>query len=285
MSSRREYGVEQKAEITAAILDLQRAHTRYLSILPLFDQYIVWRYTIGSGAINAYLIFGSILPTNATNAIYWVYQFFDYYNYDIREIRAQKWIKFINFFKNPQSFTTHPDKLNIANEVIVTYIRELQSIIYRAGGPEGNIQVYKVSSEYPGLPSKTAQLFEPAIVKQLPFNSTTYDLSFNFAPFTSEESDCCFYNITIPKGSPCLLIGPPFHAYPFESEILLPPGISFDIKSRQDIILDYIPKTNKLFEQIQQKPYHIGQVFEEVSYGKAAVKKKRMNLFNAVLVK
>ena len=280
-SIRKEYGSDQKHFITSSVLALQLAHTKYISNLPLFYQYMIWRYTIGSGQVNAYLIFNKL--QNPTNAVYWVYQFFDFYNYPISEIKSP-FNRYSQFFQDPQSFMNHPNKLQIAEDVIRDYIGKLEELIAMAPKTEGTIQVYKVSSEYPGLPSKTPTSFKPTVVEQMPFNSTTYDLSFNFAPFTAEESDCCFYNITIPEGSSVLLIPPTFHAYPFENEILLPPGVAFDIQSRQDITLDYVPATNKLFEQIQKKPYHIGQVFEEISYGKAAIKKKKMNLFNTVLV-
>lgn len=68
-------GSRIQLQITPALSDLILLHNQYQANLSIFDQYIIWRYTIGSGSINRRLIG---LP--GTNVNQWTYQFFKYYN-------------------------------------------------------------------------------------------------------------------------------------------------------------------------------------------------------------
>src|ERR1700761_7402559 len=51
--------------------------TKYIGKLSLFEQYTIWRYTIGSASINTFLIFSKI--SNIKNTLYWCYLFFLYW--------------------------------------------------------------------------------------------------------------------------------------------------------------------------------------------------------------
>lgn len=269
-------GGQDKLIITKSLSQLQRSHNKYITNLSVWKQYLVWRYTIGSGSINKELIG---IP-NDTNKVVWVYQFFRYYNYDIKLIEGQfsKWKSFYGI-RNASSYMKLADdeKIPIATKIIQLYIESLQKIILRSPPVEDNVTVFKVAAEYPQLPSKTN--FEPKQVLQLPFNSTSYDPQFDYELFMADNSDCCFFVINIPKGSQVLCVPKLFHAYPFENEIMLPFGCTFDIFDHKNDILDYIPKQDVKLITVQKEPYMIGPVYELDPAMQVVLKTKPINIF------
>lgn len=241
------------------------ACTKYISDLPPFRKYIVWRYTIGSGSINSYLIFNK-LPDNAN---YWTYLFFlyhynTYHSSDNVPYMMSRWKK---YFDSPKSFLTlsRSDQSNVAIGVIQSYIVILQLIIIDAPTPIGDFKVFKVASKYPGLPDTNNQL--PSKVVQLPFNSTTVSPYFNYAPFISPGATCCLFNITIPKGGHCLYIPSEYHAYPFEHEIILPRNCIFNIKSINREIVNYVdPNSVNIVSLQNNDTIRLGSVYQLNEY-------------------
>lgn len=262
--------------ITNALSNLMLEHTKYITNLPIFFQFIIWRYTLGSGQVNAELV-GFPDPEKQ---VIWVYQFFKYYlNYPLNQI-PNSFRKYIRFFKNPRLFLEQDAE--VAEQVIQLFTKFLQNIILGAPPVVEEITVYKISSEYPDLPDKNN--FTPKIVHQKPFNSTTIDPQFNFAPFTMEESDCCFYRIIIPKGSHVLYIPSVYHAYPHEREILLPFNSDFDIYDHDIEQLDYIRVNERPFIRVQNEPFSIGEVYREKTDTDITVRRKKMNVFYTRLI-
>jgi hypothetical protein len=120
------------------------------------------------------------------------------------------------------------------------------------------ITVYKISSAYPELPEHISYNKNVEVI-QLPFNSSTYDPQFNFAPFLSDSSN--FFTINIPKGSHVLAISSALHAYPHELEVLFPYDSLFNIYDMGNEIIDYISTKDQNFIEVQDKPYLLGQVY------------------------
>lgn len=250
-------------KLTEELSDLLRSHARYLSNLPIWDQYLVWRYTLGSGAITKKLVTGK--PDE--NDVGWTYYFFNSYNtdhYGSGNI-GYPYQRYQRYFENPKSYLglPKPKQDDIAKFIIRRYVEDLERIILNAPPTPGEITVFKASGPYPGLPIDTpsGKLFNNGLnVYQKPFNSTTYDPEFNFYPFLGPNK-CCLHQIIIPACSRVLAITPPFHAYPHERELLLPFGSTFEITSIDKILVNMIPPENQTYIKIQKSPYVIGEVY------------------------
>jgi hypothetical protein len=239
--------------------------TKYVSDLSPFNRYIIWRYTIGSGSINSYLITNKI----SDNAIHWTYYFFlyhynTYHSSSNVSYMVSRWNK---YFDNPRSYLSlsKSDQTNVAISIIQSYIILLQKIIINAPTPSDTFKIFKVASKYPGLPDTNNQL--PAKVVQLPFNSTTVSPYFNFEPFISPSATCCLFNITVTKGSHCLYIPSEFHAYPFEHEIILPKNCIFNIKSINREIVNYVDPDSVNIVSLQNNDnIRLGSVYQINEY-------------------
>ena len=269
---------------------------KYTSTLSFFRRYVVWRYTIGSAAINYRLIFQKDNP----NAVYWVYLFFLFFrntirNQYVRDARASdvspKFRDYLLYFKNPEAYQSlHLDqKAQIANNIIALYINELQSILQGSPMVTGSgFTVYKVSSTYPGLPEPGPN-FEPTEVTQIPFNSTTIASDFNFAPFISPSGTSYLYSIFIAGGTKGpLFIDSDLHAYSsFEHEILLPSGVTFNIQNYSNVTLDYIDPANINIKNIQDKSnISMGNVYDLNEYRPTKsqlIQKKPFIIFDTIL--
>ena len=132
------------------LLDFLERSFAYALGLDEFHRYIIWRYTIGSGAINNYLIMGDI----SINAAYWCFLFFKYaHNTDRYMTVPTSWISFRKYIDNPLSFQIlSKDQQNlVASQLIPLYIKTLEKIIIEGPRPS-SITVYKASSRYPGIP-------------------------------------------------------------------------------------------------------------------------------------
>lgn len=265
--------------------------TKYVGGLGAFGKYCVWRYTIGSASVNSFLIFGKI----GSNAGYWTYLTFLYYynTYISAKFKAtlpKAFSKWKEYFSDPSKFTklSRLDQDNVASEFIPRYIVYLQGIIKKAPKTPGEFHVFKVASKYPQLPSLGSSL--PSNVAQLPFNSTTISPYFNFAPFISPSSDCCFFDITVPKGSTCLYIPEEYHAYPFEMEILLPRDCIFHIERIYNGRLNFIsPDAVNMVRVQPEKKEVMGAVFEINRYfpckiGGCTSMTKTFNIYDTVLM-
>ena len=297
----KDFGPESDISYTLpeSLLSFIRTSTSYIGKLSLFDKYIVWRYTIGSAAINYNLIFGK--PN--VNGKYWCFLFFLYfYNTYLSPKASEKRsiiipVEFINYdkyFLNPKIFLKEATEDEVVH-IINMYTGRLQLIINKCPTPKKEIIVYKVSSKYPGIPENLEN--GNVGILQLPFNSTTIDPHFNFAPFVTETEGegCCFFRIHIPKGAHCLYIPKEFHAYPFENEVLLPNGITFEVFDIYTSTYNYIPTSSVNIDLLQDvKDIVIGPVYEIRGYngckGTTSVDKhckvesKKFKVFEATLI-
>jgi hypothetical protein len=254
----------------AGVLKFIDQCTKYVSSLSDFDKFCVWRYTIGSASVNSYLIFGKL----SENSVRWTYLFFLYYKNTFG----------IKYLHEPAAYAQYSLKKQqeIAEFLIQTYILKLQSIIVQAPKVSIPFHVFKVAGKYPGL--------DIGNVSQLPFNSTTISPYFNFAPFISPESDCCFFDILLPTGATCLFVPQEYHAYPFEMEILLPHSCIFKVEDIRSSKLNYIdPKTVKM-EQVQNKnrirfgPVYSINEYKPCGIMNCKIQTKKFNVYDTVYV-
>ena len=274
---------QDKLLITPGLSDLIRSHVKYISNLSLFDQFIIWRYTLGSGQVNLTLIGHS----DETKVFYWIYNFFRHYNIDHygRDQIPYPFNRWLDLFISPKNYLAYGDitKKIIANQIINAFVNHLESIILSAPPTPADITVYKVNSPYPELPTELSY-GNDVVVYQKPFNSTTYDPQLNFAPFLAPDNCCCFIEILIPKGSKVLSIDPSLHAYPHEREILLPFGSKFDIYHVDQHTLTYIPQEKQPFVQVQQIPFVLGEVYRLDPLSQPDVKQKKIKYYHIKLI-
>lgn len=257
--------------------------TKYIEKLPDFNRYCIWRYTIGSASINSYLILGKL----SDNSTQWIYLFFKYYKntFGKAKVLPKGWNKWFKYFDNPQASKNLSD--SDKRDIIIQYIFTLQNIIKNGPKPTGTFHVFKVASPYPQLPKPEDKL--PVEVLQLPFNSTTINPYFNFAPFINPANTCCFFDIEVPKGANCLYIPQELHAYPFEREIILPTNCIFRIENIRTGILDYVDSTSVNPVMVQPKDnIKMGNVYELNEYypctsGKCDIQSKLFTVYDTVL--
>jgi hypothetical protein len=241
-------------KITRAISENLLAHTKYVSNLRLWDKFLIWVYTLGSGALN----FTLIGIAKDEQKVFWTFNFFKRYNYSEKDI-DKEFKKYLSFFNNPSSYLSDRSRIIIAQDIILGVINSLQRIIKKAPRIRESFDVYKVSSSYPQLDNLEQT---NNIIHQVPFNSTSYNPQFNFAPFISENSTCCLHKITVPSGSRVLFIPSEYHAYPMELELLLPFNSNLLIKSITQEGFNFIPKEQQKFIPVQDlNNLVIGQVY------------------------
>lgn len=263
-----------KLDIGKALSTLLISHTEYISKLSLWKKFLVWRYTLGSGSVNARLI-GIDKPENS---FFWAKNFFLSYNwkyYGLDKIEAP-YKKYERYFKSPALLTIQDP---IIPQLIDQYTKDLQKIILKAPPVPDDILVYKSSSIY--NPILTQEIKKPTPLEQLPFNSTSYDPEFEFNFFLAPDAMGVMWQITIPKGSHVLAVNKAFHAYPFENEIILPHGSTFILKSAVQTKLQYVSKDHLKLEQVQKQPFVIGEVFRPIPYYEPPIKESNIRLIKA----
>jgi hypothetical protein len=271
---------------------------RYTSNLSLFRKYILWRYTIGSGAINSRLIF----QKDSDNSTYWVFLFLKYFKSTVQQTDPNanvrnsdllpKFRPYLEYFNEPRKLMIAPEylKAKIVSNIIGHYINELQSILQSGPLVQGTgFRVFKVSSAYPGLPTPGPD-FQPTAVVQIPFNSTTISSDFNFAPFIAPTGTSYLWSIFIPPGTRGpLFVDSDLHAYSsFEHEILLPYGVTFNVLGYYNVILKYIDPKDVNIKQIQQKDkISMGNVYDLSEYeptkGLVKIQERPFVIFDTVL--
>lgn len=275
--------------ITKSLNNFIKSCNTYVAKLKTFDQYCIWRYTIGSASVNTYLITGNFGP----NVPYWSSLFFKYYHNTVSgQIKIPiSFRTFVNFFTDPTNYTvlSKDQQMLVGGELIKTYIKYLSSIILKGPVVTGEgFYVYKVSGIYPALPTNVTQL--PSDVLQLPFNSTTLSQYFNFALFSSPDASCCLYKIFVPPGSKLLFVPTDLHAYNFEHEIILLPGSIFRVNSITEDILNMIDPKNINIQLIQDKnDIRMGNVykineFHACKSGSCITTQKLFKIYNCDLI-
>lgn len=261
---------------------------KYQMNLSLWKQYLLWKYTVGSAPITAFLLrnlSSSRKPASQLSTITvdweqitnrWTFYFFD--NYDIKlygkkniEAPFRKWLP---YFENPRKFVhlEHSKRFQVSKDVIEQFQMQLRRIIEGAPPPTTDLYLYKASGFYSGIPLEEGKLASssisqksfdsPVVVEQKPFNSTTYNPRLDFDRFLDRDKRCCMFEVKVPKGTPVLAISSYIHAHPYEKEVLLLPDVDFEIVKSKRIGMTFIEGGVPMYE-LQSAPYHIGPVFEE----------------------
>ncbi len=283
------YGPSVEAYKISRALNLYiQACTSYVTGLSPFYQYCVWRYTIGSAAINSKLITGRDSP----NAPFWVFLFCQYFNntYPDGVQLPKSFLKYKNYLYNPSLYAalTKSDKIAISSQFIDDYISILQNIILQSPTVEEGFEVYKVASVYPQLPKPGDPL--PVDVLQLPFNSTTVNPHFNFAIFTpTPGNNYCLFKIKIETGAKCLYVPSNLHAYPWEHEIILPINTIFRVNKINIGDLSFIDPIDMNIQMVQDKEdIVVGPVFVVNDYrptksGDAFIRSKQILTYHVTI--
>lgn len=247
--------------ITEGLSDLLRAHTEYLATRSYFDQFLVWRYTTSSRTLNTLLLTGIDKDENAADEIEWLRHMVKDFDPRYIDHLAHQWKPLRAYFDDPKllfDLNKH-QRRKLATWALENVIWRTKRIIHRAPKTTLPVVVYKTCSVYPTLP-KPGTL--PQRVLQVPFNSVSYDPQMNYGLFIMSPKHSILMRIVIPAGSSVLSINPTYHAYPFEREIVIPPGAHFHMQSESEIQLSYIPKDEPqtIDTQPQGPPFAIGEV-------------------------
>lgn len=261
----------------------------YVSQLSQFEQYCIFRYTLGSSSINHYLIHQRLGP----NALEWCYLFFQYW-YNTSPTPG---LGLLNHFRYYRHYFEHPpaymqlsllQQERIAKAIIPTYAKVLQAIILAGPRVKGaGFYVYKMTKKYDALPNSIKSV--PDRVTQSPFNSTSYSPSVNYIIFSDLQDDCCMFRIRVPAGSQCLLIPAYLGSYMFEYEILLPQHVSFYISNIEKGQLNYIHPLDLNVKMVQPKNrIRMGNVYKLNPYcpcksGKCKIRTKDFIIYDAEL--
>lgn len=280
-------GSEMPIAIPAPLRKFILNGTKYMGRLSLFEQYVIWRYTIGSASINTYLIFGKL--SNEANARYWCYLFFLYWSNTKKASGGgrdaaipRSFTRYEKYFANPSLFKTlDPNDAKtseMAADIIKRYIATLGRLIKEAPPVKTGFHVYKVAAPYPGLPESTTDV--PKTVVQKPFNSATINPHMNFAFFTKEDATGNLFDLRIPAGVHVLYVPSDYHAYPFEKEIILPPECKFTVTGSYTGKLSVINVDTIDLQQLQTPNASImmGPVFEINQFMPCSKDKSRTDL-------
>lgn len=283
-----------KPKITPALSDLLLDQQRYQSNLTLWDQFLIWCYTLDSGPVNNRLV-----GLNG-DIVIWALATFKAYNvkhYGLNQI-GYPYRQWQQFFSQPNSYLalSKAEQNQIADTMLEFYIADLERLIVAAPATTGEIVVYKATRSYPELEQVINQFgmgkgkgkltslamkqANPITLSQKPFNSTTYDPELEFSPFLGTKEQCCLMIIRIPPCARVLAISPLLHAYQYEREILLPFGTDFDIFDVQKQNFNYIPGDEQKVVQLQSEPYVIGEVFR-LQLNRQHVQTKAMRIIYA----
>ena len=262
----------------------------YISTLSLFKKYCLFRYTIGSGPLNTYLITGTAVKQSRI----WALQFFQYW-YNTTPNPQQgipaPYKQFLPYLTNPPYFKslTQQRRHDISANLLLLYANTLQEIILNGPKVKGEgFDVYKIATPYDDLPNSVK--YVPVNVEQYLFNSTSVSKLFNFVLFSNPEHDCCLFKIHVPAGSQCLYISPYLAAYPWEEELLLPLGVIFKINKISTGTLNYITPSDMNIIQVQEKNnIRMGNVylinrFQPCKSGVCKIKSKNFIIYSATLV-
>lgn len=270
---------DEKLDITRQLGRLELDSNKYLANLPIWDQYVVWTYTLGSQAVNRKLV-GFPLKPSLENE--WTLRLFTYFIYGIYNL-GPSFMRLKQYFINPLLYSSLSveEQNKISQIAINLYTINLQNIILGCPPTTGDIVVYKASTPY------DIQLTEdnfPYTLQQTPFNSTTYDPWFDFNAFLGSNNDvCCLWEITIPKGSNVLAIAHPFQAYLTEREILLPFGCKFVVKGFKQSMMSYYLKREAPI-RTQGKIPIIGELYRHDNWENRAQATKNMRVLIADFV-
>lgn len=247
-------------------------HERYQMNLSFWNKFVIWYYTYQSSTINGSLI--NIVTDD--NILIWSKKLFSVFrDMSIDESQAipNHLSEFTDNFNTPAASVT----IGAALRLMKLYITDLQRVITESPPLTGTIVVYKASSPYAEL--------KVGKVHQRPFNSTSYRADMNYNTFLPVIGSCCMHKIALPKDSRALILSPLLSAYPDESEVLLPHGITLDVRFISNITLN-VPKGTQqpTYKQIQEQPLTLGPVFAYNHKVDCQSTRRQVKLYNSVMV-
>jgi len=292
LSLPKSYGPDSEIphNIPVALRAFMLQSTNYMAQLSLFEQFIVWRYTIDSNPINMLLILGKVV--NEAASFTWCHLLFLYWRNTVRAMGGapvieKSFVVFTRLFENPTAFRNGGSlAAQLVRPILVKYTALLQRIILGAPPVKEGFHVYKVASNYPGLPESPTDV--PKVVPQRPFNSTTVNPHFNFAPFMGAQDEGNLFDLRIPMGAHILYVPAEFHAHPVQREIILPAGVSFDISYVYKGLLDVVDKESVQMIKLQDPlegaimgPLDDIKDYEPCLTGRCKVERKPFTIFLA----
>jgi hypothetical protein len=280
---------EQSKFLTTPVLKHIRRCSSYVYGLSEFNQYIIWRYTLGSASINYYMITGKL----SENAVFWTQQFINFLvNSRIKNIPFS-WSNLLPYLRDKITFEnlTPTTQAKVAEILIKKYIADLTEIIENSPRIDEAFHVYKVSSRYAQVPDYNDAVKlqgNTIVVEQMPFNSTSLDASMNFSLFLAPDAQCCLWDITLPVGSNALYIPSDNHGYPFEHEVILLP-CNLEVFGAHMSVLSGVPDLNIVPIQDRNNismgaVYMIDEVKPCKSPAGCIVSKKMMETYDCIMI-
>lgn len=254
--------------LSAAVNKTRLEHEKYQMKLSDWNKFIIWIYTVGVSAVNTYL-FGQ---ENMRIMRMWCTRFRDLLqktSVSMSYVLPRPWRRFQFFFDGQQELTVEE-----VREFIGLYTKNLNLVIHSAPMIDGEFTVYKASSPYPGL--------EVGSVLQTAFNSSSYRVDFNYSIFLPPDGLCCMHKILVPKRSRVLFLSPLLSAYPDESEVLLPPNVTFEVYSTSFMEVPFSNTVVK-WKAAQTEPMAVGPLYFYDYSHDCESRPKQVKLFNSVL--
>lgn len=239
---------------------LRQSSMQYINALTKWQRFILFHHTLRSARINKLLNTG--IPDGYERGIDWAREFLS----NIEENRLQNDPNAYPFYHMGPFLPAHivreqnPANVELQYDMVrymmYLYITHLQTILLNAPVLEQDVYLYKVTTGvYPGLPTTVQTI--PIPVKQKPFNATTMSRVFNFGKFYDKLTACCYYVIRVSRGNRILYLSEHIHGFPYQDEVLLPFGTTFNVRYIQNTTQPYeVPKRI----DIQKRPYVIGPI-------------------------
>ncbi len=239
-------------------------HEKYQMNLGFWDKFIIWSYTLGSATVNRYLMD----KWDEEDVRIWAEGFLTTYQETADNKKHNIPDEYKEFMTGSVNYL----------DLLEMYIENLQRIIRKSPSLTGDIIVYKASTPYPGL--------EVGDVKQEPFNSTSYRVDINYSTFLPPGGLCCMHKLVLRKGSRALILSPLLSAFPDESEIILPYGVTFRIRKITYMTLN-VPNDADIeikYKTVQERPYSLGPIYLYNYKVECDTVRKRIELYESVVI-
>lgn len=249
-------------------------HEKYQMNLPLWDKYILWSYSLGSGTINSYLL----NTLDEDSLLIWTRRILYTYQNIKNIVLPQKYDRYKKIFAEKTSSYSDVKFRSFSHKLVALIAEDVQRIILASPQIKADIIVYKASSKYPQL--------KIGNVEQKLFNSTSYKVNMDFSMFLPEGGFCCMHKIVLKKGINSLILSPCLSAYPDEAEVILPYDITLEVKYISTMTL-HIPLAEdyEKFIEIQYQPYTIGNVYDYNHKVECRTKERNVKMYNSIVSK
>lgn len=219
-------------------------HEKYQMNLPKWEKFIIWTYTVGSGAVNRYLLGEEVRITEWANNIIKSYR---------DNFSTMKAPYMSGVFSNQAAFNKSPNKVQLSLKLMKLYIMDLKDILRGAPKLSSNIKVYKTSGGIPDFKVGNT-------IQQKAFNSSTFRRDTDLIPFLRQDH-CCYHEMIINRDVDVLFISPVLSAYPDENEVLISPDSMITVRSNFTTQLYESLRETKKQKTVQRPPFKIGQIY------------------------